>query len=247
MDRLLYVSMTGAQHALLKQSATTHNLANVNTQGYKAETHAFRALWVYGPGAPTRTYAVDATVGSDFAPGSLQATGRDLDIAIQGKGWFAVQASDGSEGYMRNGAFEADAEGTLKAPNGMPVLGDGGPINIPANTRVTIGRDGTVSTVPDGNGVTRVTILGRLKLVNPDEKELVRSDDGLFRLKSGQPAEADPTVLVAGNALESSNVNAAQAMVELITQSRQFDLQVKMMQTADQNARQTAQVLSLNG
>ncbi|WP_018150234.1 flagellar basal-body rod protein FlgF [Leeia oryzae] len=247
MDRLLYISMTGAQHALYKQATTTHNLANVNTQGFKAQTDSFRALWVYGQGMPTRTFAVDATTGTDFAPGSLMQTGRDLDMAVQGKGWFAVQADDGSEAYTRNGGFQIDSEGTLKTDRGLPVIGDGGPIQIPANTQITIGHDGTISTVPNGTGVTQVTVLGRLKLVNPDEKQLKRGDDGLFRLESGQPAEADPNVRLAGNALESSNVNAAQAMVDLITQSRQFDMQVKMMQNADQNAQKAAQVINLNG
>ncbi|MCB6184778.1 flagellar basal-body rod protein FlgF [Leeia sp. TBRC 13508] len=246
MDRLLYVSMTGAQHALYKQASTTNNLANVNTQGYKAETNSFRALWVYGDGMPTRTFAVDATTGSDMSPGTLMQTGRDLDMAIQGKGWFAVQAADGSEAYTRNGGFQMDSEGTLMTGAGQPVIGDGGPIQIPANVQITIGRDGTISTVPNGNGVTQVAVLGRVKLVNPDEKTMVRGEDGLFRTEGGQPAEADNTVVLAGNALESSNVNAAKCMVDLITQSRQFDMQVKMMQTADQNAQKASQILSLS-
>ena len=247
MDRLLYVSMTGAKHALFKQASTSHNLANAATQGYKAETNAFRALWVYGDGMPTRSFAVDATTGSDFQPGPIQHTGRDLDIAVQGKGWFAVQAPDGQEAYTRSGSFELDAEGTIRNGSGMAVLGDGGPITVPPGSVITIGSDGTVSTVPGTNGVNQVTVLGRLKLVNPDERSLVRGDDGLFRQQDGQPAEADANVRVVGSALEGSNVNVAESMVNLIEQSRQFELQVKMMQKADEDAQRAAQVMNLNG
>ena len=247
MDRLIYVSMTGAKQALLKQAVTSANLANVNTQGYKAQTNDFRALWVYGDGMPTRTFAVAATTGTDFRPGPVIQTGRPLDVAIPGQGWLAVQGADGKEAYTRSGSLQLDAAGTLTTGTGHPVMGDGGAIQLPAGSEISIGRDGTISVVPNGNLRNQVTVVGRLKLVNPDEKTLERGEDGLFRTQNGQAAEADAGVQVASGGLEGSNVSVADALINLINQSRQFEMQVKMLQNADQNARQTAQLLNLNG
>ncbi|MDP3688495.1 MAG: flagellar basal body rod protein FlgF, partial [Sulfurimicrobium sp.] len=191
MDRLIYIAMTGAKHTLWQQASTAHNLANVTTTGYRAETNAFRALPVLGEGAKTRAFVVDSTTGADFSPGVIQQTGRDLDMAVQGKGWIAVQAPDGSEAYTRNGSFQINANGVLQTRNGLNVLGDGGPISIPPDNDITVAKDGTISAIPTGQTLTSVTVLGRVKLVNPPEADLVKGDDGLFRLKSGQPAPAD--------------------------------------------------------
>jgi flagellar basal-body rod protein FlgF len=132
----------------------------------------------------------------------------------------------------------------LQTRSGLNVMGDGGPLAIPPDTRVSIGRDGTVSTVPTGNQAAQVAALGRIKLVNPDEIQLVRGADGLFRLNAGAAAPADPQVKLIGGALEGSNVNAVDAMVSMIALARQFDMQVKMMQNAETNARSADQLLS---
>lgn len=247
MDRLIYIAMTGAKQALWQQASTAHNLANVTTTGYRAETNSFRALPVFGEGAKTRAFVVDSTTGVDFTPGVIQHTGRELDMAVQGKGWIAVQGADGSEAYTRNGSFQISANGVLQTRNGLNVMGDGGPIAIPPDNDITVARDGTISAIPTGQTLTSVTAVGRVKLVNPPETDLVKGEDGLFRLKSGQPAPADANVVLASNSLESSNVNMVESLVNMITHARSFDLQTKLLTKAENNEAKASQLLNLNG
>ena len=244
MDRLIYVAMSGAKHTMLQQATVSNNLANLTTTGYRAQNVAFRATPVFGEGMPTRAFVIDSTPGADFRPGAIQQTDRDLDVAIEGRGWIAVQAADGTEAYTRAGSFEINGNGVLQTRSGLNIMGDGGPIAVPPDTRVTIARDGTVSTVPQGNRPNQVAALGRIKLVNPEESRLVRGADGLFRLNDGSTAPADAQVKLVGRSLESSNVNAVEAMVSMITLARQFDMQIKMLQNADSNDRQANQILS---
>ena len=247
MDRLIYIAMTGAAQVLNQQAVTTHNLANASTTGFKAETATFRAVPIKGPGLPTRTYAVDATAGANLAAGTIQRTGRDLDVAIEGDGFLAVQALDGSEAYTRNGSLGIDADGQLQTRSGMAVLGEGGPITIPPDAKIAIGRDGTVSASINGQSAANVAILGKIKLVNPAQGELNRRADGLFRTTNGSPADADSTVALVGGALEASNVNSIATMVEMITLARQYELHMKILQTAEQNAQKASQLLTASG
>jgi flagellar basal-body rod protein FlgF len=246
MDRLIYVAMTGAKSTLEQQASVAHNLANVSTTGFRAEMNAFRAVPVQGEGGATRTFVVDSTTGADFAPGPIQHTGRDLDIAVQGKGWIAVQAADGTEAYTRAGNLRLSPNNELVTASGNAVLGDGGPVAIPSDTRVTIGGDGTVSTVPTDNRVSQNSTVGRIKLVNPPEGELERGGDGLFRLRGGGSTPIDDSVRLVSGAVESSNVNPVECMVSMITLSRQFDMQMKLLQNAEGNARQASQLLGIN-
>ena len=244
MDRLIYTAMTGAKQVLEQQAVTAHNLANANTTGFRAEMNAFRAVPVVGEGMGTRAFVVETTAGADFTPGAIQQTGRSLDVAVQGPGFITVQLPDGTEAYTRNGNLQVSANGQLQTRDGLDVLGDGGPIAIPPETAVTIAPDGTVSTLPTVGVPNAVASLGRIKLVNPDEAALVRGADGLFRLKTGGEAEADATVQLVAGALENSNVNVVQAMVQMIENARQFDMQMKMMQNAENNARQASSLLA---
>lgn len=247
MDRLIYIAMTGAKHTLWQQASVAHNLANVTTTGYRAETNAFRALPVVGEGAKTRAFVVDSTTGADFSPGVIQHTGRDLDMAVQGKGWIAVQAADGSEAYTRDGSFQINANGVLQTRTGQNVLGDTGPISIPPDNDITVARDGTISAIPTGQTLTSVAVVGRIKLVNPPEADLVKGQDGLFRLKSGQPAPADVGVMLASGSLESSNVNMVEAMVNMIALGRSFEMQTRLVTSAQNNDAKAGQILNLNG
>lgn len=246
MDRLIYVAMTGAKHTLEQQGVVSHNLANLATTGFRAELTALRAVPVTGEGAATRAFVVASTPGSDFTPGPIQHTERELDVAVQGKGWIAVQVPGGGEAYTRAGSLQVSPNGLLQTAAGHTVLGDGGPIAIPADVRITIAGDGTVSTVPHGNRPNQTAAVGRIKLVNPDESRLTRGADGLFRLGGGGEAEPDVSVKLVAGSLEGSNVNAVEAMVSMIALARQFDLQVKMLQNADGNERQASQLLSVN-
>jgi flagellar basal-body rod protein FlgF len=245
MDRLIYTAMSGASQTLNRQAAVAHNLANVSTNGYRAAASAFRALPVEGEGLPTRTFVVDSTAGANFTQGPLQQTGRDLDVAVQGAGWIAVQSEAGGEAYTRNGSLQVSTNGMLQTRNGLNVLGDGGPISIPPDSGITIAKDGTVSVVSALPPPKSVNVVGRIKLVNPDERLLTRSDDGLFRLADGASAAADPNVALAAGALEGSNVNVVEAMISMINLARQFDLQMQLLTNAQKNATQASQILNI--
>jgi len=246
MDRLIYTAGSGAKHILEKQATTSNNLANVSTTGFRAQIDMFRAAPVQGPGLPTRAFVVDSTAGNDFSSGALQVTGRDLDVAVKGQGWLAVQMPDGSEAYTRNGSLQMSPNGVLTTASGKTIAGEGGPITIPPDATVTVGGDGTISTISNVDSPAAPAVLGRLKLVNPAEADLVRGDDGLFRLKDGGNAQADPNVRVAGGALEGSNVNPVDCMVDMISLARSFDTQMSLMKNAENNAAKATQILALN-
>jgi flagellar basal-body rod protein FlgF len=243
MDKLIYTAMSGASHTLQQQAAVSQNLANTNTPGFRAAINAFRAVPLVGDGLATRTFVVDSNAGADFSEGVMEPTGRALDIAVNGQGWIAVQAADGQEAYTRNGSLQLTQNGLLQTRSGLNVLGDAGPITVPPDTQVTIAQDGTISTIAQGG--TASVMLGRIKLTNPPQKEMTRGEDALFR--GSKPADADAGVTLLPGYLESSNVNAVEAMVNMISLARQFETQMKMLSTADSDARQAAKILSVNG
>jgi flagellar basal-body rod protein FlgF len=241
MDRMIYLSMSGAKATMQRQETLANNLANVSTVGFRAELAAFRAVPVEGSGASTRVYALESTPGHDDSPGVVAATGRSLDVAMKGGAWLAVQALDGTEAYTRGGSLDIGADGTLKTMSGLTVLGDGGPIQAPPETQLSIALDGTVSATA-ANG--RSTSIGKLKLVTP-EAPLGRGTDGLFRAADGDLA-ADAQARVQDGALEGSNVSAVETMVAMISAARQFEAQMKMLSTAESNEKTAAQLLSLS-
>lgn len=244
MDRLIYTAMTGAKHTMGQQAAVSHNLANATSTGFRAELHKLRAVPVQGEGLATRAFVVDASVASNFEPGPMQQTGRPLDVAVEGKGWLAVQLPDGREAYTRDGSLQLSANGVVQTRSGLPVLGDGGPVTIPPDNEFLVGKDGTISALQAGGAENVINVIGRLKLVNPPEASLVRGDDGLFRLQDGAAAPQDENVRVAGGYLEGSNVSVVDQMVQMISLARQFEMQTKMLQTAEANDRAGAQVLA---
>ena len=241
MDRMIYLSMSGAKATMQRQETLANNLANVSTVGFRAELAAFRAVPVQGSGASTRVYALESTPGYDATPGQVTATGRNLDVAMKGAAWLAVQALDGTEAYTRGGSLDVNAEGNLVTTSGLTVLGDGGPINVPPDNAVSIATDGTVSATA-ANG--RSTSIGKLKLVTP-EGPLERGTDGLFRAADGD-LSADATAQVQDGALEGSNVSAVETMVSMISAARQFEAQMKMLSTAESNEKAAAQLLSVS-
>jgi flagellar basal-body rod protein FlgF len=249
MDRLIYTAMTGASQALEQQAVVANNLANVSTTGFRAQLAAFRSVPLgFGDGTKinndtTRTFVLSSTPGADFVPGPIEQTGNPLDVAIESAGWLSVQTADGNEAYTRAGNMHVDQNGRLVTANNLPVLGNGGPISVPQGANVTIGKDGTISALMPGDPPTAVAVIDQLKLVNPNPSTLTRGDDGLFRTADGRPANADPTVSVASGALEGSNVNPVAAMVAMIDNARQFQMQTKLLTTADQNEQSANQLL----
>src|SRR5258706_2013285 len=241
MDRLIYTSMSGAKATMQRQDTLANNLANVSTVGFRAELQAFRAVPVQGSGASTRVFALESTPGFDATPGSVTATGRNLDVAMKGNAWLAVQGLDGTEAYTKAGSLDISTDGTLVTSGGLTVLGDGGPIQVPANSEINIAQDGTVSAkTPNGKS----TAVGKLKLVTP-ESTLTRGTDGLFRGADGD-LPADPNAKLQDGALEGSNVSSVETMVSMITAARQFEAQMKMLQTAEGNEKSAAQLLSMS-
>jgi flagellar basal-body rod protein FlgF len=244
MDRLIYIAMAGAREVAQQQAAVSHNLANISTTGFKAEMNLFKALPVVGDGAKTRAYVLETTPTTDYSSGVIHATGRNLDVAVKGEGWIAVQDANGQEAYTRLGDLQVSINGVLENGAGQTVLGDGGPIAVPPDQEIMIGHDGTVSTAPIGQNQKAVGIAGRIKLVNPPEADLVRGDDGLFRLKGGQPAPTDENLRLAVGSLESSNVNPAESLVKMISLGRQFELQMRVLTTASDDHKAADKIIT---
>lgn len=249
MDPLVYTAMAGAARALHQQSALSHNLANVDTAGFWEQLTLSRSVPVVGRAgeAQTRASTVLATSGSLMQPGHLVQTGAELDVAIDGQGWFAVQTATG-QAYTRAGDFTIGFDGLLRTPAGYSVLSeDDQPIEIPDGARVSLARDGTLSAIGAGDRPADIQVLGRLKRVNPDPVQLQRGGDGLFRLAAGQPAPMDEEVQLVVGYLEKSNVNAAGAMVALIGNARQYEMQMRMIQDANGNAERANSILAVGG
>lgn len=247
MDNFAYLSMTGAKHALQAQQHTSHNLANANTPGFRADLDQLITHPVNGPGFDSRAYSAESSVGADFRPGPIQNTGRDMDVAMRGEGFIAVQGDNGDEAYSRRGDLRVSDVGMLENGAGQLVMGENGPVAVPPADKVEIGDDGTISIVPPGAQADELAIIDRIKLVNPPTDELQKGQDGLFRLADGDIAPADGQMRLQSGALEGSNVNSVQAMVELIDNQRQFETHVKMLTKAEENDSTSSQLLRMQG
>jgi len=247
MDRMIYTALSGAKQILDQQAAVSNNLANASTPAFKAQINLYRAVPVQGQEAQTRAFTLASTPGADMKAGSLTYTGRDLDVALQGNGWLAVQMPDGSEAYTRAGSLQVSADGQLQTSNGRPVMGDGGLIAVPAGASVTIGTDGSVVARGPGEAANGLAQVGKLRVVTPPPEGLARGDDGYFRLRPGvDPLQQDTNVRVISGALEGSNVNPVESMVEMIANARRFEMQMKMISSADGNDQRANSLLSNN-
>jgi len=245
MDKMLYIAMSGAKQTTLAQAINTNNLANVSTAGFKADLAQFRAMPVFGAGMPTRVYAMAERPGVDMNTGALTTTGNELDVAVRGEGWLAVQTADGGEAYTRAGDLRLDSAGMLVTGAGHPVLGNGGPIALPPFEKLEIGTDGTLSIRPVGQAPNVLAEVDRIKLVNPPAGDLTKGQDGLVRRMDGTIEPPDAQVQLISGALEGSNVSAVEAMVNMISLSRQYEAQLKMMETAKDNDAASDQLLRM--
>lgn len=246
MDKMLYVAMSSAKQMLLAQTINSQNLANVSTTGFRADLASFVSQDVKGAGFDTVSMPELRSVGVDFSQGSIIPTGNDLDVAIKGDGFFAVQAKNGTEAYTRAGDFQVTSTGQLLTGAGDPVLGNGGPIALPPYSKMQIGSDGTISIVPLGQDINSLAVVDRIKLVKPDHDLLLKSQEGLMVLKDGGTSDPDASVTVAPGSLESSNVNAIEAMTQMIDLSRQYEFQIKMMKDAQENDAASTKLMSMS-
>lgn len=246
MDKMLYLSMSAAANVMTAQAVNSHNLANVNTSGFRADLSQFRSMPVFGDVHPSRVYSMEERPGSDFSQGTIQHTGRNLDVAVNGDGWIVVQADDGSEALTRAGDLRVSNTGLLENGSGRLVMGDGGPIAMPPYQSIDIGSDGTITIRPVGQDEKTLATVGRIKLVNPPVENLYKGEDGLFRLKDDGQAQVDASVLVTAGALESSNVNTVHSLVKMIELSRKFEMHMKAMATVQENDEVATRMLGLN-
>ena len=249
MDRALYLAMSGAKQNMQALQLRSNNLANVSTTGFRADLAQARSMQAYGDGLPTRVFSMTERPGHNFQQGSVITTGRDLDATVQGEGWIAVMDKMGKEGLTRNGNFKIDANGLLTSGNGNLVLGENGaPITLPIPvSKVEIGTGGTISVVPQGAPADAMEVVDRIKLTRTNNQSLFKDVNGLFRAKDPNAAyEADAGVKLLTGALEGSNVNAVGEMTSLIDLQRQFEMQVKMMSTAEEMDKSSDSLLRMS-
>ncbi len=245
--KYLYLAMNGAAQAMLAQQNNANNLANISTVGFKASLDHFQSRALYGPGFDDRVYVSAEAAGADLSPGAITTTGRDLDVAISGDGWFAVQANDGGTAYSRRGDLRIDSTGLLMNGANQIMLGEGGPITIPQFESLEIGRDGTISVRASGQSANSLVTVDRILLVAPPAQQMYRGEDGLFRTRDGIDAVADASVSLTSGAVEASNVNAVDAMVRMMDYARYFEHQVKLMEMASENDAASAQLMRMSG
>ncbi len=246
MDRALYIAMSGAKQNTLGQSAHANNLANASTTGFRSDYTQSRSMGVFGDHFPTRAYAMTERPASDYRMGPLIETGRDMDVAIEGAGWFAVVGPEGEEAYTRAGDLNVDPDGRLINGSGQQLIGDGGPVVLPPFESIEVSRAGIVTIQPLGENPVAVAEPVQLKLVNPDLQALEKGEDGLFRFRDPAVtvAQPDPDITLTNRFVEGSNVNAVQELTDLIALNRQYEMQVKLMKRVDENTSATTQLLS---
>ncbi len=246
MDKMLYIAASGAKQDLLGTAVRANNLANVNSTGFRAQLEHARSMPAFGEGLPTRVFAMTESPANNFESGAMMPTGRQLDLAIQGDGFFSVIDAQGNEAYTRAGSLSMTAEGQLKDASGNMVMGDFGPIFLPIPvSNINIAKDGTISVRPQGAPENAIEAVAQLKLVKPDTAQLQRGNDGLFRLKNGDTADADISVRIESGMLEGSNVNAIDEMVKMMELQRHYELQVKFMKKAGELDAQSNRLLTI--
>lgn len=247
MDRAIYIAMTGAKNNMMAQTSHSNNLANARTTGFRADWAQARAMPVFGEHYPTRAYSMTERPATDFNDGPMVETGNDLDTAIGGDGFFAVLSKEGEEVMTRRGDFSVTPAGELINGQGLSVMGAGGPIALPPYEKVQIGDDGTISIRPPGEGPNSLIVVDQLKLVNPNLQQLDKGTDGLFRIRDAGFNESiqpiDPTIVVRSGFVEGSNVNSVHELTNILSLSRQYEMQIKMMKSAEDVSKASERLL----
>ncbi|GAA0787637.1 flagellar basal-body rod protein FlgF [Marinobacterium sediminicola] len=247
MDKVLYVAMTGARENMRAQQAHANNLANATTTAFKSDLEQARAMRVLGDGHESRVYSMSERPGTNLESGTLMQTGRDLDVAVDGEGWLTVIGPDGKEVYTRNGALQINAANQLVTGSGLPVMGNGGiPIVLPPAEKIEIATDGTITIRPLGENAAELALVDQIKLVRPQPGQLFKGQDGFMHTDNDVPLPPALDVQVRSGYLEASNVNAVSDLTAMISLSRQFEMQVKMMKTAEENSSAAAKILQMS-
>ncbi|MTD26955.1 flagellar basal body rod protein FlgF [Erwinia sorbitola] len=230
MDRFIFTAASGAGRSLNQQLIHANNLANVNTEGFRADLEQAKTLTVEGYGYNSRFQANSENAGIDMANAPLRETGRDLDVGIRGDGLLAL-GEGGGEVYTRNGHIQMDELGNLTV-NGRPLLGEAGPIQLAPFSEIAIGDDGTITVIPENGDLEAAMEVDRIKLVDIPADRLTKNDDGLLISSRGVEPRSE-NVQLANEYLETSNVSAINEMVATLSLSRRFEAQIKMMKAAE--------------
>ena len=245
MDRMIHLNLRAMQGVLNRQTAIAHNMSNADTTGFKAEIVTAQAKYLEGEGLQSRATVNEYVLTADLNPGAVKETGRPLDIAIGGQGMLAVQAPNGDEGYTRRGDLMMTESGLVTTGDGHPVLGEGGPLTLPPADSVRIAEDGGVWIVPAGGNPNQPQQVDRLRIVSTAGSEVVKGEDTLFRVKNGGVLPSNPDARLRSGALEGSNVNMTEALVDMIETSRAYETQVKLLTTAKEMDDGGASVMQL--
>ena len=245
MDKLIYTAASGLKSHMAAQAAIANNMANASTIGFRAEKVNFDSLMLKGPGFDSRQPASEEVMDFDRSAGAITTTGRNLDIAIPGDQWMAVQATDGTEAYTRRGDLNISATGGLETGDGFPVMGSGGPITVPPATSVSIASDGTVSIIPVGGDAKNPQVIDRIKFASPNGSQTVKGLDNLVHVKGGGVLPADLDAKCVSGALEQSNVNMTQALVDMIENQRSYEVQANLMKSAKDMDESAASVMRM--
>ncbi|NRA21771.1 MAG: flagellar basal body rod protein FlgF [Oceanospirillaceae bacterium] len=244
MDKVLFLAMSGAKQTMLSQQAHANNLANISSTGFKADLEQARAMQVFGEGHPSRVYSLSERPATDRTAGTFLETGRNLDVALGGDNWLAVQAKDGTESYTRSAELHVTAQGLLINGSGLPVLDAGGnAVQLPPFEQIEIAADGSISIRPEGSTASELLLVAQLKMVTLDPQNTYKGIDGLMKVDGGEILEADPNAVLQSGFVESSNVNAVHELTNIISLSRQFEMNIKMMKTAEENSTAAAKIL----
>jgi len=246
VDRLIYSSLAAMRGAMARQATIANNLANVNTAGFRGEFTSAEAEWLKGSGLNGRATVSQDVTGADMTNGAVTATGRDLDVALNGDALLTVQAADGSEAYTRRGDLQLTDSGLLTTGDGMPVQGQSGPITLPPADSISIGKDGQIWIVPQGGDPKAPQAVDTIKLVSPQGSTVKKGIDGLFHVDGGGTLPSDPDATLTAKSLEGSNVNASATLVDMIDASRSWEAQVKMLTTAQDLDKSTASLMQIS-
>ena len=247
MDRLIHTSLSALRGAMNRQATVANNLANANTVGFRREVASAQALWVRGAGFSARAQSSEAVLSADMRAGTINETGRDLDVAMEGDALLAVQASEGGEAYTRRGDLQLSPTGVLTTGDGHVVLGEQGPVTLPPADAIRVDREGSIWIVPAGGDANQPIQVGRLKLASPLGSEIRKGLDGLFRVPDGGVLPSDPQARLTPRSLESSNVEATQGLMDMIEASRGWETQLRLISTARELDTSAADLMRLPG
>jgi flagellar basal-body rod protein FlgG len=252
MSQALWVAKTGLDAQHTRMSIISNNLANVNTTGFKRGRGIFADLLyqtVRQPGASTSqdsqlptglmlgTGVRMAATEKTFSQGNIFQTENQLDVAVQGRGFFQILRPDGLIAYTRDGGFQVDSTGTVVTPDGLTVQPG---ITVPDDTQtLSIGSDGTVTaSIPGNASPVQLGVIQLADFVNPAGLQAVGNNLFLETAASGNPQTGQPGQsslgLTVQGALESSNVNVVEELVNMIETQRAYEMNSKAISTTDQ-------------